>query len=97
MLTNGRGFGILTNVVARERVRESETNEPESLKELERAPEGKRKKRRRAILENDTEKREKKEVRFRKSEQPVVLWRERLEGIKHKSLILAQDERWRRA
>jgi hypothetical protein len=43
VLTNGRGFGILTNVVARERVRESETNEPESLKELERAPEGERK------------------------------------------------------
>ena len=41
------GFGILTNVAARERVRERETNEPEGSE-------------RRAILENDTEKRERK-------------------------------------
>ena len=84
MLTKGIGFGILTNVAARERVRARETNEAEGSG-------------RRAILENDTEKRERKEVRFRKSEQPADLWRDQLEGIEQESLILAQDERWRRA
>ena len=78
------GFGILTNVAARERVRARETNEAEGSG-------------RQAILENDTEKRERKEVRFRKSEQPADLWRDQLEGIEQESLILAQDERWRRA
>ena len=84
MLTKGDGFGILTNVAARERVRARETKGPEGSG-------------RQAILENDTEKRERKEVRFRKSEQPADLWRDRLEGIEQESLILAQDERWRRA
>ena len=84
MLTKGDGFGILTNVAARERVRARETNEAEGSG-------------RQAILENDTEKRERKEVRFRKSEQPADLWRDQLEGIEQESLILAQDERWRRA
>ena len=84
MLTKGIGFGILTNVAARERVRARETNEAEGSG-------------RQAILENDTEKRERKEVRFRKSEQPADLWRDQLEGIEQESLILAQDERWRRA
>ena len=78
MLTKGIGFGILTNVAARERVRARETNEAEGSG-------------RQAILENDTEKRERKEVRFRKSEQPADLWRDQLEGIEQESLILAQD------
>ena len=61
---------------------------------------------RRAILENDTGRRKNEEVRFgEKSERLLSVGsalasaedaRER-KRIKHKSLILAQDERWRRA
>ena len=74
------------------------------LSKLSREP---RPKRRRANLENDTDKDEKKVRILRvKRHEPRAkrgLWRARAEGfgewkrIKHQSLILAQDERWRRA
>ncbi len=49
-------------------------------------------------LENDTEEdSEKAKEKFSERQSRVFEQTERLKELKHKSLILAQDERWRRA
>ena len=59
------------------------------------SPESKRLKSGPANLENDTEK--KRAIKEEDSEDSKELNIERCKRIKRKSLILAQDERWRRA
>ena len=50
-------------------------------------------------LENDTEEDSEKKLKKKFSERQSRVFEqtERLKELKHKSLILAQDERWRRA
>ena len=85
VLTKGSWESIISNVVAREAP-------------SRRKARGVRSERQRAILENDIEKNEKRQSDSEMSETrmdrlaPIQTIR-----IEQKSLILAQDERWRRA